>query len=378
MKSSYQRGTIYEASNSFFVRYSTVIEGVKKRVSHKLCDRDAEHDSITCPAVLALRDEHMVAVRKIKAQPTTNGTLITDYWENEYLPTIKAGLKPSTVNGYEDIWEQHLKAHFTGRTFTEYEPHHGSKFLTDLIKAKYAQRTIAHIRSLASGIFSHAVIDGVISFNPWRNVKTKIKAAKPEETADYTLTELMDIVNNKLTRIDAQLIVCLAGLMGLRPSEIVALCWEDVNLKAGKLRLHQAHVRGHLGTTKTGVDVKLPMLQLVLGLFKAWHQQLGEPSEGWVFPNELNKNPINIRDYVVSVLRPAVGKKHWRGLYAFRRGAGTILTELTGNPIAAQQALCHMDLSTTMRHYIKTKRTALAEGIQMLDERLALSNGVGK
>jgi hypothetical protein len=52
---------------------------------------------------------------------------------------------------------------------------------------------------------------------------------------------------------------------------------------------------------------------------------------------------------------------------------GTILTELTGNPIAAQQALCHMDLSTTMRHYIKTKRTALAEGIQMLDERLALS-----
>ena len=27
----------------------------------------------------------------------------------------------------------------------------------------------------------------------------------------------MEIVNNKLTRIDAQLIVCLAGLMGLRP-----------------------------------------------------------------------------------------------------------------------------------------------------------------
>ena len=63
-------------------------------------------------------------------------------------------------------------------------------------------------------------------------LKTKIKPPKPKETADYTLSELMDIVNNKLTRIDAQLIVCLAGLMGLRPSEIIALCWEDVNLKA--------------------------------------------------------------------------------------------------------------------------------------------------
>ena len=214
---------------------------------------------------------------------------------------------------------------------------------------------------------------GCCNSNPWRNVKTKIKPPKPKEPADYTLTELMDIVNNKLTRIDAQLIVCLAGLMGLRPSEIVALCWEDVNLQAGKLRLHQAYVRGNLGTTKTEIDVKLPMLKLVIGLFKAWHQQSGEPSEGWVFPNQRGKEPINIRDYVVLVLRPAIGKKHWKSLYAFRRGAGTILTELTGNPIAAQQALCHLDLSTTMRHYIKTKRSALAEGIQMLDERLALS-----
>ncbi len=370
MKSTYQRGTIYEASNSFFVRY---FDGDKKRVSHKLCDRDETHNSITCPAVLALRDEHMVIVRRPAPPKPTSSPLITDYWANEYLPTIKKGLKPSTVEGYEDIWQQHLKDHFAGRTFREYEPHQGSKFLTDLIKAGYGQRTVAHVRSLASGIFSHAVIDGLLQANPWRNVKTKIKPPKPKDGADYTLSELMDIVNNKLVRVDSQLIVCLAGLMGLRPSEIVGLCWEDVNIKAGKLRLHQAYVRGNLGTTKTGVDVQLPMLKMVIGLFKAWHEQSGEPDVGWVFPNTSGDTPINIRDYVVAVLRPAVGKKHWKGLYAFRRGAGTILTELTGNPIAAQQALCHLDLSTTMRHYIKTKRTALAEGIQMLDERLALS-----
>jgi integrase len=318
----------------------------------------------------------MVTTRKPKPQSTTKH-FITDYWEDVYLPTVKAGLKPSTVAGYQQIWDQFLKEHFTGRTFREYEPHHGNKLLNDLVARKYGQRTLAHVRSLASGIFTHAINDGVLNENPWRNVKTKIKPPKPKDGADYTLTELMDIVNNKLTRIDSQLIVCLAGLMGLRPSEIVGLCWEDVNLKAGKLRLHQAYVRGNLGTTKTGVDVNLPMLKMVIGLFKAWHQQSGEPSEGWVFPNQ-SGDPINIRDYVVFVLRPAIGKKHWKSLYAFRRGAGTILTELTGNPIAAQQALCHLDLSTTMRHYIKTKRSALAEGIQMLDERLALSSEVEK
>lgn len=377
MKTKRQQGTIYEASGSFFVRYSTIVDGEKKRVSHKLCDRDETHYNIDCDAVLNLRDEFMVTTRKPKPQPTTD-TLIIDYWEQTYLKTVKQGLKPSTVAGYKQIWKQFLKEHFTEHpTFREYEAHHGNKLLNKIVIDGYGRRTVAHVRSLASGIFTHAVNDGVIQGNPWRNVKTKIKPPKPKETADYTLTELMDIVNNKLTRIDAQLIVCLAGLMGLRPSEIVGLCWEDVNLTAGKLRLHQAFVRGNLGTTKTDIDVKLPMLKMVIGLFKAWHQQCGEPSEGWVFPNQ-SGDPINIRDYVVLVLRPAIGKKHWKSLYAFRRGAGTILTELTGNPIAAQQMLCHLDLSTTMRHYIKTKRSALAEGVQMLDERLALSTTVEK
>ena len=280
MKKHRQQGTVYEASGSFFVRYFTSVDGVKQRVSHKLCDRDETHYSTTCDAVLNLRDEHIVTTRRPEPQPTTDQPTITEYWEQTYLPTVKAGLKPSTVDGYEQIWKQFLQDHFTGRTFREYEPHHGNKLLNDLVVRKYGRRTLAHVRSLASGIFTHACNDGLLQSNPWRNVKTKIKPPKPKDGADYTLTELMDIVNNKLTRIDAQLIVCLAGLMGLRPSEIVALCWEDVNLKAGKLRLHQAYVRGHLGTTKTDIDVNLPMLKMVIGLFKSWHEQSGKPDGG--------------------------------------------------------------------------------------------------
>src|ERR1700722_12864234 len=108
MKNNYQRGTIYEASGSFFVRYSANLGDGKKRVSHKLCDRDETHYSITAPSVLALRDEHMVTTRRPTPQPTSD-TLITEYWEHTYLPTVKAGLKPSTVAGYEDIWQKHLK-----------------------------------------------------------------------------------------------------------------------------------------------------------------------------------------------------------------------------------------------------------------------------
>jgi len=45
-------------------------------------------------------------------------------------------------------------------------------------------------------------------------------------------------------------------------------------------------------------------------------------------------------------------------------------------PTAAQQMLRHLDLTTTIRHYIKTKRAALMEGVQKLDERLALGGQI--
>ena len=66
-------------------------------------------------AVEELRDEQMVTTRKPKPQPTTEN-LITSYWEEEdYVPpTVKQGLKASTVYLYLQIWEQFLKEHFTG------------------------------------------------------------------------------------------------------------------------------------------------------------------------------------------------------------------------------------------------------------------------
>jgi integrase len=370
-KPRHQSGVVYEASGAFYIRHFEGRDGVRKRVSHRLCFKDDTHPSETCKAVKDLAAEHMRQVnRAAESRDNAQDTLITDYWKNVYLPFVTAHLKPSTVDGYKQIWSQFLEDHFTGRTLREYETHHGSQFLTQQAKA-YGRRTVAHIRSLASGIFTSAINDGLLKLNPWSQVKTKIKPKAPPETASYSLTELMDIVNNKLTRTDARLVVCLAGLMGLRPSEIVGLDWQDVSLDAATLRVRQAVVRGVVGTTKTDVDATLPMIEPLFGFMKAWHVESGEPNEGWVFPNT-HGDPINIRDYVVAVLRPSIGKK-WKSLYAFRRGAASILTQLTGNPIAASQLLRHKNISVTMTAYIKADRTALNDGMKLLETKLSLS-----
>jgi integrase len=369
-KPRHQSGVVYEASGAFYIRHFEDSNGKRKRVSHRLCFKDDAHTSETCKAVKDLAAEHMRQVNfAAESRDNPRDMLITDYWTNVYLPFVTTHLKPSTVTGYSQIWSQFLEDHFSGRTLREYETHHGSKFLTGLVAKSYGRRTIAHVRSLASGIFTSAINDGLLKLNPWSEVKTKVKPKAPGETPSYSLPELEEIMTLLKARLDGQLVVCLAGMMGLRPCEIVGLDWQDVNLEGRKLRVRQAVVRGVVGTTKTDVDAWLPMIQPVVGLFEMWHEKSGKPDGGWVFPNTFG-DPINIRDFVASVLKPAVGKK-WKSLYAFRRGAASFLTNLTGSPIAASQLLRHENISVTMTAYIKADRTALASGMKLLEENLS-------
>jgi integrase len=369
-KPRHQDGVLYESSGAFYVRYWASSDGVRERVSHRLCFKDDKHYSLTCKPVKDLRDEHMATVNAdVEERANVQDVLVSDYWTNTYLPFVTANLKPSTVAGYKQIWDQFLEDHFKGKTLREYETHHGSKFLTGIVNEKYGRRTVAHVRSLASGIFTHAINDGLLKFNPWSSVKTKVKPQAPGNTASYSLAELEDIVTLLKDRVDGQLVVCLAGMMGLRPSEIVGLEWPDVSTEGRSLRVRQAVVRGVVGATKTDVDATLPMIQPVVGLFEMWRAKQGEPSKGWVFPNT-HGDPLNIRDFVAGVLKPACGAK-WKSLYAFRRGAATILTQLTGNPIAASQLLRHKNISVTMTAYIKADRSALSNGMKLLEESLS-------
>jgi integrase len=59
-------------------------------------------------------------------------------------------------------------------------------------------------------------------------------------------------------------------------------------------------------------------------------------------------------------------KLPWKGLYAGRRGAGTILVDLTGSLVAAQELLRHKSLTTTAMRYKMQTENALPNGMKLL------------
>src|SRR5256884_307008 len=147
------------------------------------------------------------------AQANEQDMRIVDFWEQRYLPFVRQNMKPSTLRGYLQIWNQHLNVHFADISLQSYRTHFGSQFLLALTKTQ-GRRTLNHIRSLASGIFTHAINEGRLESNPWHDVRILGKVKPPKGTEHYTLEEVENIISALVDHVDAHLVVALSFFVG--------------------------------------------------------------------------------------------------------------------------------------------------------------------
>jgi integrase len=360
-----QRGYVYEASGRFYIRYR--VDGVQK--SEPLCDKTAKNYGVKAKSVQLLRDEFMLKVNTGRDGETSESEDIVSFFESTYLPFAEKNLRASTVRGYKQIWAQHLKPHFVNRSLADYKTADMSKLLTSLTD-DLNRNSLAHIRSTASSVFQHALNLGLINANPIRGAKPLGKVKPVSQTAHYSLSEAQTIISALSVSPAAQTVVGLAFFLGLRPSEISGLRWEDIS--DSSICIQRAVVGGIVGPTKTLESVAtLPLFEPLFSLLKKWHRIKGEPKDGWVFLNEQNR-PLRMVNFQRTWIAPILEKKsiEWKGLYACRRGAGSILTELTGNALAAQMILRHKNLAVTTQYYIKPSIEAGRQGLRLLEAKM--------
>ena len=401
-----QRGYIYEASGSFFVRYNVteIVDGEPKRVqrSHRLCAKGGKYYARDCRAVKLLRDEFMLTVNQNQhsSHRMQSDMPVSEFWEHCYLPyceeiiklTGKPRKKPSTIRGYKQIWNQHLSAHFGKRTLQDYEPHTGTRFLQSLTSTQ-GKSTIKHIKALGSSLFKRAVIEQRIKVNPWHDVQSPEDAIEPERTGHYTLEEAEDMISALVDHVDCQLVLALSCFLALRPGEIAALKWEDFDNESVHIR--RSVVRGHVDVPKTPESVAdLPLVDpRFLIPLELWRQKSGNPKQGWLFPSR-NDTPVDLHNLLARVIVPHIEgsaecircKKTpqasgviWKSLYAGRRGACTLVIEATGGNYAVAQALLrHKSMKTTLDVYKKQiTPEAFENGLKALaaTTRKSLTNG---
>ena len=385
------RGHIYEQHGAWFLQFyqNENRDGVlvKVRKSVKLADKDREHNSATCKAVKALRDKELTKV-STGPQITAEDQRIVDYWDKRYLPycqeVIETGprkgqprLKPSTLRGYKQVYQQHLKDHFGKHTLQKYQPAMGARLL-DSLTAKQGWHVLKYIKAVGSAIFRRAVKDQIISVNPWSAVEMPDDAAEPGQTQHYTREESEDLVSALVDHVDAQLALVFACFLALGPAEIQGLQWGDVD--ADWLHIRRNVVLGKEGTTKTIERASsLPLLDEVRVPLELWRKQSKQTADGdRIIPDLHNLVGRVIKPHVIGEkfgkqctrckLIPQASGVEWRGMYSARRGAITHAINVSGNIALGQRLARHASSATTSAFYHKAMPDAMfLEGMKKLN-----------
>lgn len=342
-----QHGTVVERTDGFYIRfYRDGGDGERAKVTEFLTKKTEQYHSVNCVAMKLLRDSHMSAVnnaRHTSLQSATPAPAITvgAFWQSTYLPWVEANKRFSTGRGYDYVWKLYVKPELETTPIDTYTTVDACELLDRMVTVKKLnENTLASVKSLCRGIFSTAVRKGVIKVNPWREAKESVKVRKAKPRVKYTPEETAAIMN-AVERPDAKLFFALCAVMGMRPSEVAAAKWENMNWKTNVYRVSEAAPYGVLGDTKTERSKRdLKIIEPVLAFLKVWHAKMEKPDSGLLFTNGDGK-PVNHNAFARGWIAPAAKKvcARWCGLYSGRHGAATALYNLTGDVRAAYQVL---------------------------------------
>ena len=262
------------------------------------------------------------------------------------------------------VVRQHLIPGLGARRVRDLSADDVARFLQQKAGAGYARATMDKLRGTLVQALRHAERQGLVA----RNVATLVPTPAGPKTVGRSLTlpqahALLAAAQDH--PLEAAILVALT--CGLRPGELLALHWDDIDIDAGELRIRQAIVRTRgkiaLGPTKTPSSrrqLRLPGLTVAALAAHRVRQDdqrcaLGEywQDHGLVFPTGLGTllDPANLRRGLRQVTeRAGLGRWHPHEL----RHSATSLLSAAGVPLEqVADVLGHTSTrvtSSTYRH----------------------------
>jgi integrase len=349
-----QTGSVVKRTDGFYIRYYKDTDGGERtKVTERLCDLTVlDPKKRDLLAASHLSTVNNLRHTELRSQTQAPALTIGAFWEQTYKPWVKNNKRFSTLRGYEYDWKLYVKDQIAGKVLNEFTTVDACELLDHCASVrKLSRRSLAHIKSLCSGIFSHAVRKGIIQFNPWREAKESVKVRESEPRIEYTPEETIAITN-AIQSTDAKLFFALCAVLGMRPSEVAAVRWE--NISDVVLKVREAAPYGVLGELKTKRSKRdLTITEPVTSLMATYRKEHNNPAEGLLFTHDGAK-PINHNTFAKTYITPFARKvcTRWNGCYSGRHGAATTLYNLTGDVRAAYQVLGN-SLAVVQKEYIK-------------------------
>jgi len=344
------------------------------------------------PADIEREAERHMATVNGGAIPAERIVTISDFVERVYLPWIEQHKRPSTAKGYQDIWEDHLKAHCAQVWLKDTRTYHVQGWLNHIGSGSLSRNTLKHIKSVVSAIFTLAKQqDYFQGENPARDTAINPGAAEPQETYAYSLEEINSILS--LLPEPAATAFAIAAFMGLRHGEIRGLLWE--NYRDGEMQVSRSIWNGRVTDPKTRKGrAPVPVIRQLAERLEMHRLRCRNTQSGPIFANAIGK-PLALSSITNRLILPSLNRcercgkselKHqrssheyrrdgripeWHGWHAARRGLGSNLYRLGVPDMVIQRILRHANVSTTATYYIKTAAADIRTAMATLENHIA-------
>jgi integrase len=292
-------------------------------------------------------------------------------WLETWLETPRKGLEPRTLDFYRSTARRWQRSSVANRPLAKLTPEE----IEDALEGWYdevSRTTLGHLRRVLGTALNEAVDRKLLLANPIVGNRVRLPGrpapyrVRQIKLGERVIKQLSDAWINHPYRLAWEIQLHT----GIRPAEVCALDWSDIDLKGSQLsvrravkqRREQGRIAWYVGPPKTATSHRDLAFHVGLRplLFERYTKQ-GRPKKGWLFPSAGDPSrPMNpetlskaFRELVDTAgisVRPGDDRSELR-LYDLRALHATRLISSGADPVAVAVRLGHTDIVSTLRRY---------------------------
>ena len=288
------------------------------------------------------------------AGSTTTGEYLTRWLSDSVRGTVQG----STYRSYGRVVDGHLVPGVGRVKLAKLRPDHIRRLYRSMLDAGKATRTVQYAHTLLKRALAQAVMDGLIPRNAAEAVRPpKLKRDEIQPLNADQVRALLDASDERSCAL-----YTVAVRTGMRPGEILALRWSDVDLEAGTVQINRALSEGEFSTPKTPRSRRrISLSPATVAALKAHRKrQLEEcmakaglwEDHGLVFPSSVGtpKSQRNLNREFKNAAKRAGLPDHFK-LYDLRHTCATLLLARNVHPKYVQELLGHASIALTLDTY---------------------------
>lgn len=218
------------------------------------------------------RRRQLGTLAELDAGNETLDRYVVEIWT----PTRALALAPRTRRTYAALYDKHISPHLGSIPLRGLTPEVIARWQTERLATGAGPVAVRQALKLLGTILQSAYEAGRLASNPQRVVR-KARLPRREEVRPLAPTSV-EAVRANLSARDATL-VSLIAYAGLRPSEALALRWQDVRDKTILVERSLSLGDEEAGATKTGVSRTVRLLAPLASDLREWRMRSGRPTD---------------------------------------------------------------------------------------------------